>query len=73
MSGGLINLRVPVRLGDGTPVTFHLKVSEEDARMITNSPRRYIRTVDTGLVQLIKEGLTKFFQEEEADEQADAR
>lgn len=69
MSGELIKMRVPLRLADGSEVEFQMAVTEADARTLVNAPRRSIRGADAGLVQALRDGLTKFFQAEETGDQ----
>lgn len=64
MSSGLIRMRVPVQLPDQEVITLDLSISDQDARKIVDSPRKVIRGIDTGLVQLIRDGLKKFFESE---------
>jgi hypothetical protein len=61
-------MRVPLRLADGSEVEFQMAVTEQDARILVDAPRRAIRGADAGLVQTLRDGLTKFFQAEEAGE-----
>jgi hypothetical protein len=69
VSGGLIKMRVPLRLADGSEVEFQMAVTEQDARTLVDAPRRAIRGADAGLVQALRDGLTKFFEVEDSDAQ----
>jgi hypothetical protein len=62
---GLIRMRVPVKMSDQDVVTLDLSISDADARKIVDAPRKMIRGIDTGLVQLIRDGLKKFFETEQ--------
>lgn len=64
-ASGVIKLRVPVRLDPGTEITFHVQMTDQDARALLAAPRRTVRHMDAGMVALFRDGLAKFFESEE--------
>jgi len=69
MSGGTIQLRVPIRLGSGEEITFRLAMTDQDARTLVDAPRRSVRALEDGLVQKIRDGLRKFLDQETGDQE----